>query len=644
MERRYSIFKWLNNVSIAKKLYFTVGIMALLIGIELFTLVFALNTLSSVRAYVGGEGLWSKAQKDAIFHLYKYSIGHHESDYLLFKECMKVPIGDSRARRALMQKDPDIETAKQGFAEGRNHPDDTEGMIKLFKRFNRISYINKAIIIWSEAEPYAFRLARIGDSLHNEISKQKISEQKVKALLEEIGPLNLQLTKLEDEFSYTLGEGSRWLEDLIKKLLFVIALTVEISGLLLAISLSRSIQKGLNEIIIAAKAFAKGDLFVRAKIYSHDEIGVVATSFNQMSDDLQSSINALDKAKTRFKDLIESVPDAIIILNKAGVIKLVNRQTEKLFQYKRDELLEKPVEFLLPDYISPKEPNRKISFIKSAMLHSVNVEFFGSKKNGTEFPIEINLNPLETEEGVLILASIRDLSERKYIKDLENKNHELEQFAYIASHDLQEPLDTVTSFTMLLEDECSDSLNKDAKDYVGYIKESSNRLRGLISGLLEYSRIGKKSRISKVDCNEIVRELISDMKASIKSSNATVITGSLPTITAYPVELRIVFQNLLSNALKYRRKDIAPVVIISSKTDEKFWKFTVEDNGIGIDKKYSDKIFIIFQRLHNNKEYKGTGIGLAHCKKIIELHNGAIWMESELGEGTKFHFTIPKHF
>ena len=122
------------------------------------------------------------------------------------------------------------------------------------------------------------------------------------------------------------------------------------------------------------------------------------------------------------------------------------------------------------------------------------------------------------------------------------------------------------------------------------------------------------------------------------------ITGSLPTITAFPVELRIVFQNLLSNALKYRRKDIEPVVIISSKTDEKFWNFTVEDNGIGIDKKYSDKIFIIFQRLHNNKEYKGTGIGLAHCKKIIELHNGAIWMESELGEGTKFHFTIPKHF
>lgn len=643
MKRRYSPISWLKNVSIAKKLYFTVGIMALLIGIELFTLIFALNTLSSVRAYVGGEGLWSKGQKDAILHLCKYGISYNEKDYLLFREHMKVPLGDSKARAEMMREHPDLQKAKQGFIEGRNHPDDTEGMIKLFQRFNKISYISKAIRIWGEAEPYAFQLIAIGDSMHTEIKKEKISKAKIDALLEKIDPINSKITKLEDEFSYTLGEGSRWLEGWIQKLLFIIALTVEISGLLLAISLSRSIQKGLNEIIAAARSFAKGNLTTRARVFSRDEIGVVANSFNQMSDDLQESIGALDKARMRFKELIESVPDAIIILTKAGVIKMVNKQTEKLFQFHRDELIDKPIEFLLPDYSLPSDPSHKISFINSAMVSKANIEFFGCKKNGKEFPIEVNLNPLETEEGVLILASVRDLSERKYIKDLENKNRELEQFAYIASHDLQEPLDTIGSFTMLLEDEFANKMDKDAREYVGYIKESSSRLRELISGLLDYSRIGKKSKLSKVDCNEILRELIIDMKASIKSSNATVITGHLPVITAYPVELRIVFQNLLSNALKYRRKDVTPVVIISAKTDEKYWTFTVEDNGIGIDKKYSDKIFVIFQRLHSNKEYKGTGIGLAHCKKILELHNGSIWMESELGEGTKFHFTIPKH-
>jgi PAS domain S-box-containing protein len=641
--KSYSLFKWLKNVSIAKKLYFTVGIMALLIGLELCTLIFALNTLSSVRAYVGGEGLWSKAQKDALFHLYKYGVGRNETDYRLFKDFMRVPLGDGKARREMQKPHPDMETAKQGFVEGRNHPDDTEGMVQLFLRFNKISYINKAIIIWGEAEPFALQLNAVADSLNFEINTLSPSQARITQLLESIGPINLKLTKLEDDFSYTLGEGSRWLEGLIKKLLFVIALTVEISGLILAISLSRSIQRGLNEIIAAAKSFAKGNLDVRAKVFSNDEIGVVANSFNQMSSDLQHSITALEKARTRFKDLIESAPDSIIILDRKGIIKLVNKQTEKLFQYSRNELLEKPVDVLIPDHVPSGEVTNSTSFIESAQINKLNIEVFGLKKNGKEFPVEINLSPLETEDGTLISASIRDLSERKHIKDLENKNHELEQFAYIASHDLQEPLDTITSFTMLLEDEFTGKMDKDAREYVDYIKQSSNRLRSLIAGLLEYSRIGKKSKLNKVDCNEMVRELLSDMKASIKVCNAKVTIGNLPEVTAYPVELRVVFQNLLSNAIKYHRKDAAPSVIISSHADDKNWMFTVEDNGIGIDPKYSDKIFIIFQRLHNSREFKGTGIGLAHCKKIIELHNGAIWMESKYGEGSKFHFSIPKN-
>lgn len=230
----------------------------------------------------------------------------------------------------------------------------------------------------------------------------------------------------------------------------------------------------------------------------------------------------------------------------------------------------------------------------------------------------------------------------KHIQDLENKNRELEQFAYIASHDLQEPLDTISGFTLLLEEEFGNEMNKKARDYVNYIKESSNHLRELITALLEYSRIGRKSTLSKIDCNEMIHELLDDMKASVKSSGATIVIGNLPQITAYPVELRIVFQNLLSNALKYRKKEVAPVVNISSVTDQKYWTFTVEDNGIGLDMKYSDKIFIIFQRLHNNKTYKGTGIGLAHCKKILELHNGLIWVDSKPGAGSKFHFSIPK--
>jgi PAS domain S-box-containing protein len=280
----------LRNVSIAKKLYFTVGIMALLIAMELFMLWFALNSLSSVRAYVGGEGLWSKAQKDAVYHLRIYGRSQDESDYIKFLDFMSVPLGDHKARMELSKKDPDWNVARQGFLEGRNHPDDIDGMIKLFRRFHNIYYIDKAIKIWGEADDASAKLIPIGERLHDEINSLHPSHDRIDRILREIDPINQQLTVLEDSFSYTLGEGSRWLENLILKLLFIVALTVEISGLLLTISVSRGIAKGINEIIRTARAIAKGDFKTRARIFSQDEIGILAGSFNQMTNELEQNI------------------------------------------------------------------------------------------------------------------------------------------------------------------------------------------------------------------------------------------------------------------------------------------------------------------------------------------------------------------
>ena len=295
--KHFSLFRWFKNVSIARKLYFTVGIMALLIGVELFALFFSLNTLSSVRAYVGGEGLWSKAQKDAVFHLYKYGVSRDHEDYRLFQEFMKVPIGDGKTRKELHEKTPDMEVARQGFLEGRNHPDDIEGMIALFRNFSDVSYIARAITIWGEAEPIAMQLLLIGEKLRYQITSAAPSQEEIDALLRALGPINQRLTALEDNFSYTFGEASRWLEGAVLKLLLVTALTVEVTGLLLAISVSRNIQKGLAEIIRAANSFAKGSYSTRAKVFSRDEIGSVASSFNQMSEELQGEIAERERAE-----------------------------------------------------------------------------------------------------------------------------------------------------------------------------------------------------------------------------------------------------------------------------------------------------------------------------------------------------------
>lgn len=531
-----SITRWFRNVSIAKKLYFTVGIMALLIAFELGALVFSINTLSSVRAYVNGEGLWSKAQKDAMYQLLKYGRTRNEADYLEFKEFMKVPMGDHMVLVELSKPEPDMQLAREGFIAGRNHPDDVDGMIKLFRRFYNNYYIGRAIEAWKAADSLIPQFYVIGDKLHQEINSANPSGERINAILEEIDPLNETLTPFEDKFSYTLGEGSRWLENLVLRILFIIALTVELTGLGLAIVVSRSIQKGLNEILHSAQAVTLGDLSSRAKSFSKDEIGLLADDFNKMAAELE-----------RMTDVIQ---ETNVTLER----KVLQRTAE-----------------------------------------------------------------------------------------LERKNKELEQFAYVASHDLQEPLRTTAGFVEALRKQYKGMLDEHADRYLDYIAQSSDRMKTLIKDLLDYSRIGREKQFVPVDCNVMLAEVLTDLDTVIRENQAIIKAGELPAVKAFPTEFKLLFQNLISNSIKFKRPGIPPVIRIEVLLENGHWKFSVHDNGIGIDPSHQDRIFIIFQRLHTRSDYEGSGIGLAHCKKIVELHGGEIWVESTPGKGSTFLFTIAEH-
>jgi signal transduction histidine kinase len=269
--------------------------MALLIVIELLTLWFAIHTLSSVRALVGAEGLWSKAQKDAVYQLGKYHRTHDEADYKAFQKFMSVPLGDHKTRMELLKANPDLEIARQGFLEGRIHSNDIDGMINLLRRFHNVTYIKKAIGYWTEGDSLISELIPLGEKLYHEISSASPSTEKLDALISAIDPLNERLTVMEDNFSYTLGEGSRWLENIILKILFAVALTVEVTGLILTISVSRGITKGLNEINRATTKIANGDLSDRATVFSKDEIGRVAAAVNQMTEQLVLSNKELEQ-------------------------------------------------------------------------------------------------------------------------------------------------------------------------------------------------------------------------------------------------------------------------------------------------------------------------------------------------------------
>ena len=230
---------------------------------------------------------------------------------------------------------------------------------------------------------------------------------------------------------------------------------------------------------------------------------------------------------------------------------------------------------------------------------------------------------------------------RDYTRELQRKNEEIEQFAFIASHDLQQPLRSISNFTGLLNEKLQDTAGDETKQYMSFITGGAHRMSALINDLLEYSRAGKDVQRLKIDCNQLVAEVLEELSAVLKETQATVNVSVLPSLYGY-ASLKSVFRNLIGNAVKYTKKNEPPVVSITFKDLGKEYLFSIKDNGIGIEAKYKERIFIIFQRLHTRNEYTGTGIGLSICKKVVELHGGKITLESEPGKGSEFTFTIPK--
>jgi len=261
-------------------------------------------------------------------------------------------------------------------------------------------------------------------------------------------------------------------------------------------------------------------------------------------------------------------------------------------------------------------------------------------------------------KAIRMIGSLEDITERKVneqrlkelniqinkrVEELALSNAELEQFAYIASHDLQEPLRMITRFLSEIQRKYDDKLDDKGKEYIHYAVDGAHRMRNLILDLLEYSKVGKfDQEIEEIDLNTLIEEVTTYNEAFIKESKAVIKWDNLPTINNRKTPLQLVFQNLIGNALKYHKTAIAPEIMITHEDMGNQWLFSVSDNGIGIDPMFNEKIFVIFQRLHAKNEYSGTGIGLAMCKKIIEGQGGRIWLKSEEGQGSTFYFTVSK--
>lgn len=361
---------------------------------------------------------------------------------------------------------------------------------------------------------------------------------------------------------------------------------------------------------------------------------------------------ALKESEERFKILFKYAPDPYFLTDMEGNFLDGNRAAERLIGFKRENIIGKNIVGL--GLISEDQVP------KAFKLLSINVqgvstgpeEFILTKKDGKKIPVEITGYPIEIRGQKLVLGMARDISERKKaeeklketIEELKRSNEELQQFAYITSHDLQEPLRTIASFTQLIERRYKGQMDADADEFIDFIVDAATRMKEMIQGLLDYSRVGTRGgEFDFVNTEEVLTTVLSNLHAAISENKAEITHDELPTVIADKTQLIQLFQNLVSNAIKFKKPDVPPKIHISARKDEwnKEYVFSISDNGIGLELQYKDKIFEVFKRLHAMDEYKGAGIGLAISKRIIERHGGQIWVDSEPRVGSTFYFTFP---
>jgi len=356
-------------------------------------------------------------------------------------------------------------------------------------------------------------------------------------------------------------------------------------------------------------------------------------------------------ASSLLSAIVESSDDAIISKDLNGIIRSWNSGAERIFGYSASEVIGKPITIIIPSERLAEETD-----ILSRLQRGERIEHFETRrrtKDGRLLSVSLTVSPVRDGSGKVIGASkvARDVTEREVQEQalreaneaLTRANGDLQQFAYSASHDLQEPIRNISVYGEMLSRRYSDRLDAKGLQYLGFMTAGAQHMEMLVKDLLAYTQTSETlSEPGAVDADIALEQALANVAEAIRQAGAVITHDALPTVRMHEVELQQLFQNIIGNALKYRKEDETPRIHIAARLEDGRWLFSIRDNGIGIAPAYKDTIFGIFKRLHSDAKYSGTGIGLAICQKIVDRNGGRIWVESELGEGATFFFTVPR--
>lgn len=583
--------------------------------------VMSMSVLSSLRAYVGGEGLWSKGQKEAVYYLSRYAASREPAEFERYRAAIAVPLGDHKARVELDKARPDLTLARQGFLEGRNDEADIDGMIQLFRRFRRLESIERAIAIWTAADVHIAKLTTVAEQLRAEVESDAPRQAVIDGALAEIDHQARLLAPLEDAFSYTLGQASR---EVGRSLAILLAIATAV----------------LTTVVV---------WFARSVLKEREQ-----------------HQRALHDSEERYHSFFQNSIDAVILGRPDGVIEAVNPAACFAFGCNEDELKESGSNTRGGDtfdslQIALQEGSRSGRFRGNLPFRRADGRVFVGEVSASRFTApsgqqrtsvvirDISAR-IRAEEEIRRLNSSLELRVADRTSELEAANRdlrifnsELESFCYSVSHDLRLPLRSMSGFSEILLTDYADALDDQGRNYLHRVQDACRRMGRLIDDLLSLVRYTRQPLVRReFDIGAVATGILAELRAEHPEREVTaeVHPDLAATCQGDPSLVRVLLRCLLTNAWKFSSQSPEPRVEFGSRREGAETVYFVRDNGCGFDMAFASKLFRIFNRLHAADEFEGTGIGLATVQRIVLRHGGRVWADSAPQRGATFSFTL----